>query len=129
VLVVEDEPAIRQIITDVLTDEGYTIRTAADGLLALSELERTGEGIDLVLSDVGLPRLNGIALVQQVRQRHPTVRMALMSAFLLLPALPGVLVLRKPFSLEHLERFVAHALTHRTPWRPEAGPDDPQHGG
>src|SRR4051812_48871739 len=86
VLVVDDEPGIRQFIGEVLDDDGYPVRTAEDGIAALAELEQGG--IDVVLADVCLPRLDGITLVRQVRQRYPTLPIVLMSALVMGPVLP-----------------------------------------
>jgi CheY-like chemotaxis protein len=60
VLVVDDEPTIRDLVSALLQDEGYTVRQARDGLEALREVEE--DGIDLVLSDVRMPRLDGVSL-------------------------------------------------------------------
>jgi two-component system response regulator PilR (NtrC family) len=108
VLVVEDEPSIRQFIVETLTDEGYRVRTAADGILALAVLEQND--VDVVLADVRMPRLDGIALAHQVRQQHPTLSIVLMSALAVLPAIPGIPVLNKPFTIEQLEQRLVEAL-------------------
>ena len=78
VLVVEDEPAIREVVADLLEDEGYAVRQAADGLEAIDELEV--DGVDLVLSDVRMPRLDGPALARRLRRHGYAVPVVLMSA-------------------------------------------------
>jgi CheY-like chemotaxis protein len=57
VLVVEDEPAVREVVADLLQDAGYAVRQASDGLQAIDQLEV--DNVDLVLSDVRMPRLAG----------------------------------------------------------------------
>ena len=64
VLVVEDEPAIREVVVDLLQDEGYAVRQASDGLQAMDELEV--DDVDLVLSDVRMPRLDGPSLARRL---------------------------------------------------------------
>jgi len=58
VLVVDDEPIIAQLITDVLTGDGYDVDTASDGLVALECLGR--RAYDLILSDLRMPGLDGL---------------------------------------------------------------------
>ena len=108
VLVVDDEPAIREVVACMLEDEGYTVRQATDGLEALQEME--AEEIDLVLSDVKMPGLDGAALVQGLRRRRLAVPVVLMSAVSTGVDLPGVPFLPKPFEPERLLRTVAAAI-------------------
>jgi two-component system, OmpR family, response regulator MprA len=107
-LVVEDEPVIRELMAILLEDEGYTVHQAVDGLQALEMLEQ--HGIDLVLSDVKMPRLDGASLVQRLRSRGDTIPVVLMSAVYAEVDLPGVRFLRKPVNCEHLLTIIAGAL-------------------
>src|SRR5918994_4607511 len=108
VLVVEDEPVIRELMSILLEDEGYTVRQAVDGLQALEVLEQ--HGVDLVLSDVKMPRLDGASLVQRLRARGDAIPVVLMSAVYAEVDLPGVQFLRKPVNCEHLLDIIAAAL-------------------
>jgi CheY-like chemotaxis protein len=108
VLVVDDEPAIREVVACMLEDEGYAVKQATDGLEALREIE--AEEIDLVLSDVKMPRLDGAALVQGLRRRKLAVPVVLMSAVSTGGELPGVPFLPKPFEPERLLSTVAAAI-------------------
>jgi DNA-binding response OmpR family regulator len=110
VLVVDDEPVIRETLAIFLEAEGYAVRTAPDGLAALAELEHGGIG--LVLSDVMMPRLDGLALARRLRCRQPAVPVVLMSAVAPIPELPEVPVLHKPFALERLIDVIVTMLTH-----------------
>jgi CheY-like chemotaxis protein len=73
VLVVDDDPAIREMLEDVLTEEGYDVVTARDGVEALEVLERGGDY--LVLLDLMMPRLDGRGVIRSLEQR-PEVRRA-----------------------------------------------------
>src|SRR5918998_49628 len=108
VLVVEDEPVIRELMSILLEDEGYAVHQAVDGLQALEMLEQ--HGIDLVLSDVKMPRLDGASLVQRLRARGDPIPVVLMSAVYAEVDLPGVRFLRKPVNGEHLLDIIAATL-------------------
>ena len=108
VLVVEDEPVIRELMAILLEEEGYVVRQAVDGLQALEVLER--HGVDLVLSNVKMPRLDGASLVQRLRARGDPIPVVLMSAVYAEVDLPGVRFLRKPANCEHLLQIIAGAL-------------------
>ena len=70
VLVVEDEPVVRDLIVEVLQDLGYRALEAADGKAGLKILH-SRKRIDLLVTDVGLPGLNGHQLADQARERRP----------------------------------------------------------
>lgn len=108
VLVVEDEPAVREVVADLLQDEGFVVREAADGLQAIDELQ--ADNIDLVLSDVRMPRLDGPSLARRLRRRGHTVPVVLMSAVDVEVDLPGVRFLPKPFDRDHLLHVIGSAL-------------------
>jgi two-component system, OmpR family, response regulator MprA len=108
VLVVEDEPAVREVVVDLLQDEGYAVRQASDGLQAIDELEV--DDVDLVLSDVRMPRLDGPSLARRLRGRGRAVPVVLMSAVDVEVDLPGVRFLPKPFDRDHLLHVIDSAL-------------------
>ena len=108
VLVVEDEPVIRELMAILLEEEGYTVRQAVDGMQALEMLEQ--HGIDLVLSDVKMPRLDGASMVQRLRSRGDAIPVVLMSAVYAEVDLPGVRFLHKPVNCEHLLDIIAATL-------------------
>jgi len=64
ILVVNDEEGAREATSFMLTAAGYECRTAADGLQALAMLD-SGEGFDLLLSNLGMPKLDGIGLLER----------------------------------------------------------------
>ena len=108
VLLVEDEPAIREVVTDLLQDEGYAVRQASDGLQAIDELGV--DDVDLVLSDVRMPRLDGPSLARRLRGRGHAVPSVLMSAVDVEVDLPGVRFLPKSFDCDHRLYVVGSAL-------------------
>jgi len=111
ILVVEDEDALREAITELLDDEGYTPIPARHGREALAALER--EPIDLIVMDVMMPIMDGITTVHRLRQRE-----ALPPPILLMSAGSNRMVagldvplLRKPFELEDLLSAVSALLS------------------
>ena len=80
ILLVDDEEGYRELISRVLTKAGYEVLQAADGLQALSLLEESK--VDLVISDILMPALNGYALVARLRAKWPTMPVILTTGFL-----------------------------------------------
>src|SRR5688572_28367732 len=78
VLVVDDDPAIREVVGTILEEEGYPVRTAPSGTEALRALEQAPAG--LVLLDLHLPGPDSPSLVRQLRARSHPPRIAIMSA-------------------------------------------------
>src|ERR671916_319427 len=108
VLVVDDEPAIREVVATLLEDEGYVVRHARDGLEALDTIN--DDEIDLIVSDVVMPRLDGASLVRKLRRRGYVMPVVLMSAVYADVDLPGVRFVPKPFEIDRLLGTVASAL-------------------
>jgi CheY-like chemotaxis protein len=81
VLVVEDEPALRGITRRMLTRLGYTVLTADCGAQALQLLDTHPDPVDLVLTDVVMPDMNGVRLVQQIHARFPDIKILYMSGY------------------------------------------------
>jgi CheY-like chemotaxis protein len=115
-VVVDDEPAIREIFTDVLTSEGYEVATARNGLEAIQLLQR--EPADLVLMDVMMPIMDGIAACKLIKSDDQTrnIPVILMSAAAnihshLDESLPIAGAVHKPLEFDYLldmvRRFVA----------------------
>ena len=118
VLVVDDEPSIRHVISRVLLDEGYFVHEASDGLEAL-ELIRTGEpAMDVVVSDVVMPRLNGVELLQEASRTRPSLPFILISGYgneeLTQRGIsPPCALLSKPFPSERLLAEVRRCIARR----------------
>jgi response regulator RpfG family c-di-GMP phosphodiesterase len=79
ILVVDDEKVIRDMLADFLGMEGYVVRTAEDGSAALNELHRTH--YDLVISDLKMPRMGGIALLDEITKTAPDALTVIMTGF------------------------------------------------
>jgi DNA-binding NtrC family response regulator len=80
ILLVDDEEGYRELIARVLTKAGYEVLQAADGLEALSLLDKSK--VDLVISDILMPALNGYALVARLRAKWPAMPVILTTGFL-----------------------------------------------
>ena len=107
VLVVEDEPVVRDLIVDVLQDLGYRALEAADGPSGLKLLQSRGR-IDLLVTDVGLPGLNGRQLADHARERRPDLKVLFITGYAENATLangfldPGMEMITKPFAVEAL---------------------------
>ena len=115
VLLVEDEPAVRTLVAKVLQAKGYDVVQALHGLEALQKIQTMVEPPDLILTDVVMPQMSGLEMIQQVRQQHPGVRVLYMSGYSDHPALrqdmpTGTAFLQKPFNADGLTRAVRQAL-------------------
>jgi CheY-like chemotaxis protein len=111
VLVVDDDPGIRESIREVLSTEGYQVLEAGDGVEALRRMDEVA-GRCVVLLDLAMPRMNGLELLTELSRRAHTERfpVVVMSANahpreLEFPQV--VALLRKPFELEELLSWVA----------------------
>jgi len=79
VIVVEDDPQVRMLVVEVLNEIGYNVLQAADAPEALAQLELTS--VDLLVSDVGLPGLNGRQLAEIARARSPGLKVLFMTGY------------------------------------------------
>ena len=116
ILVVEDADDLREITELILTRNGYRVITAANGPEALEVVKQRGGAIDLLLTDVVMPLMQGRELAQQVEAMQPGVRVLFMSGYAQ-PILgvggaleDGVLLLEKPFTEPALLAKVEEAL-------------------
>jgi PAS domain S-box-containing protein len=81
ILLVEDEEGVRKLTLKVLQRLGYTVLTATNGEEALNVLEQRGASIDLVITDVIMPKLAGHDLAERLSQRYPRCRVLFMSGY------------------------------------------------
>jgi two-component system cell cycle sensor histidine kinase/response regulator CckA len=111
ILVVEDEPAVREFVTHVLAAQGYRVLSAGtpEKALAVASRERP---IDLMLSDVVMPGMTGFELAARLAQQHPGLRVLFMSGYYEAQAEQGASrpVLLKPFSPDVLAQTVRRCL-------------------
>ncbi len=111
VLVVEDEPVVRGVILEMLAEQGYRTHEAVDGPSGLRIL-RSEERIDLLVTDVGLPGMNGRQLADQARESRPGLKILFITGYAESVAMsdgflqPGMEMITKPFDLGNLSRCV-----------------------
>ena len=106
VLVVEDEALVRMLVVQTLEEAGFAVREAAEAQGAL-EVLRTDDAIRLMITDVGLPGLNGRRLADAARAQRPDMKVLFMTGYadssLLENVLPeGFGLITKPFDLDDL---------------------------
>jgi two-component system response regulator MprA len=115
ILIVDDDPETRTLLSRVLAAEGYAVETAPDGRIALKMV--TAAPPDLLITDLIMPRLSGWSLFARVRRLAPTLPIILISG-----SDPGLrhrgqslpdhaVFLRKPFALDQLLATVTRLLT------------------
>ncbi|MBS0361859.1 MAG: response regulator, partial [Proteobacteria bacterium] len=116
VLVIDDEPTVRMLVTDALGELGYACLEAADGAAGLRILE-ADDRIDLLITDVGLPAgLNGRQVADAARVRRPDLKVLFITGYAENAALNhghierGMEVLTKPFAVDDLIRRVERML-------------------
>jgi CheY-like chemotaxis protein len=128
ILVVEDAEAIRQVVCAMLSQNGYTCLEASNGAEALSLL-RSGEEIQLVLTDVVMPKMGGAELAGYLTREYPSIPILFMSGYSgnsLVRAIEQTsFFLPKPFTAAALTTSVRRALEQPWPglpeWRPGSG--------
>ena len=104
VLVVEDEPVVRGVITELLKDEGYQIMEAFDGPSGLRILAQETR-IDLLVTDVGLPGMSGREFADHARELRPDLKILFVTGYAKSATLaagflkPGMELMTKPFDM------------------------------
>ena len=96
ILVADDETPVRELVRHILETAGYAVLTAADGEQALQVSRTFSSTIHLLLSDVLMPKLGGMALREQILRERPGMKVLLLSGTVEEPP-EGVEFLRKPF--------------------------------
>ncbi|RUX73593.1 ATP-binding protein, partial [Mesorhizobium sp. M7A.F.Ca.CA.004.08.2.1] len=116
VLLVEDEDAVRMGGMRALTSRGYTVHEASSGVEALEVFEALGGKVDIVVSDVVMPEMDGPTLLGELRKRQPDIKFVFVSGYAEdafarnLPADAHFGFLPKPFSLKQLATIVKDVL-------------------
>ncbi len=112
VLVVDDQPSLLQLVSMILTQTGHTVLCASSGVEALMVFSSYHSKIDLVLTDLQMPGMNGIELLNRIRALDPSVSVLLMSGFVPenLEIPEGLRLLNKPFPPGELVEAVEQAL-------------------
>lgn len=114
ILLVEDEAFLRELVMEGLQDAGFSVVEASDGTSGVQALQ-SDQRIDVLLSDIKLPDIDGYQVAEAARTLRPGMKVILMTGYApspLPPSLQSVVyrVLQKPFSLETLPDMVNAAL-------------------
>ena len=121
ILLVEDEPAVRLLTQHILRTHGYTVHEAEDGFQALDLIRRNALHIDLLLTDLVMPGMNGKELAMRLRSHFAELKVLYMSGYSDNPPVTGdeaqghTTFLQKPFSPEDLIRMVREILHSVSP--------------
>ncbi len=111
ILVVEDDAIVRMLIIDVLEELGFLVLEAEDAKSALEFVKETDKVIDLMMTDVGLPGMNGRELATQARQLRPQLPVLFASGDPeRVEVSPGMQSINKPFSIDQLRDKVKKML-------------------
>jgi two-component system, NtrC family, response regulator AtoC len=117
ILIVEDDAITRRNLSLLLSDEGYDVDQATDGVQALEILAE--RPVDLVLSDIVMPRMDGLKLLQQLQFMSPQMPVMIMTSYVSdsLSSVPAGAAefIRKPFVLDDLLFKVQRALDKGAP--------------
>ena len=117
VLVVDDDPMVRQVLAGEMEEQGYRVDQAGDGLEALAQLDG-GAQVDLLISDFAMPGMNGLMLIREMRRRQPELPAVLLTGYadpslrnaIEDAELGSIALLRKPVSAAELAERVAACL-------------------
>jgi len=116
ILLVEDEEGLRALNARGLRSRGYTVLEAGNGVEAMAELERGGAHVDLVVSDVVMPEMDGPTLLKELRKRNPDTKFIFVSGYAedafqkSLPNPNDYNFLAKPFTLKQLVAKVKETM-------------------
>ncbi len=128
-LVVDDDAVFREELSTLLSDWGHQVEAVSSGAKAIEALE--GAEFDVIFSDVRMPRMNGIELLRQVRERWPRVYVIMITGFGTVEAAVEAMklgafdYLRKPFRSEAVQRIVSLIQDQRAFAVPSGGEKDP----
>ncbi len=117
ILIVDDEPGVRSALSGVLRDEGYTVEAVASGEACLERLTRGA--VDLIVLDVWLPGMDGLATLQRLRERQVDTQVVLISGHGNIESAVRAIKLgafdfvEKPLSLDKTVLVVRNALRQR----------------
>ena len=119
ILIVDHEENARIGLTKLLSQEGYEVDSVADGREALDYLR--GKRVNLVISDINMPRMNGLAFLQEINRHYPSIHVIMITAYGEVESyfeamnLGAYEYLHKPIKLEEL-KVVIHKIFKRTTW-------------
>jgi two-component system, cell cycle sensor histidine kinase and response regulator CckA len=118
ILLVEDDAVVREVLVQVLTNHDFEVLEAADGVAGL-EVLKTHSHLDMLLSDIVMPHIQGPELCRQARKAYPDLRIILMSGYPLIDLeeeIPGYCnaFISKPFRMTELLETIQRLLSEQT---------------
>ncbi len=117
ILVVDDQPSVRELLAEFLEGEKYSVKVALDGYDALRKIEKSS--FDVVITDIRMPGMNGIEFVSELRERNIKTKIITMSGesscspelrIEEINNLDSDIFLEKPFDLQNLLKTIEHLL-------------------
>ena len=124
ILVVDDELLIRDLLYDFFAGQGWSISVAENGDKALDVIAH--KPVDLVLSDIRMPEMDGLALTEELRRSHPEIPVVLMTGYPSVDTAVSALRHRvvdyviKPFNINQLYKTIDAALREKGRSKPES---------
>jgi len=115
ILLVDDEPSVVKLVSTVLGSLGHETLTALNGLEGLAIYRSYAGLIDLIITDLQMPVMDGYELVGRIRETNPNARIMCMSGFSDREAPANVRFLRKPFQLNELKGCIREILSNPEP--------------
>jgi CheY-like chemotaxis protein len=118
IMIAEDEAAVRTLLMRALAQDGHAVESAPDGAAALERLS-AAEPFDLLLTDIQMPMMDGIALALAAKRDHPTLTVMLMTGYTdqreRAQSLKALIhdIVQKPFSVAEIRAAVQSALAVR----------------
>jgi two-component system cell cycle response regulator CpdR len=106
ILVADDEETIRSLVALALTSAGHQVLTAANGLEALALFRSFPSRIDLVITDLKMPVMDGFEFVRTIQRDQPDAKIMCMTAYSDRPCPQGTTLLPKPFRIDQLREAV-----------------------
>ena len=117
VLVVDDRTADRDVLSEILTDKGYFVATAADGKQAI---EMAGDGhYDIIFMDIKMPGMDGLATFEEIKSMNPEARVIFMTGFVVEESLKEALdagaypIAYKPLDIDNICRLLAQVSAEK----------------
>lgn len=116
ILVVEDDESFREVVVAIFESQGFFVQEAENGLVAKDLLGDIRNKFDLVVSDIKMPKMDGLSLLDYVKAEHPGLKFIMMTGFSEqlegkdLSRVPFDMLLSKPFRFEELQDAITVIL-------------------
>jgi two-component system, cell cycle sensor histidine kinase and response regulator CckA len=111
VLIVDDDSSVRRVLSQMLEAVGYSVVTARNGLDAVNLFYFEGDQIDLVLTDLRMPVMDGYETVDRIRRSKPALPIICMSGYSPEGSPAGTVFLAKPFNMASVQHCIEKAFS------------------